>query len=153
VFANLIFIAILPFWGRLSDRIGRKPVLLIGGIGVAVLLYPLDALVRDSALQLFLGMTAAMIFLAAIVSIVPAVYAELFPTHIRTVGVGVPYSICVAIFGGTAPYMQQWVGATYGRATFTAYTLVLMVITIAVFAKLPETRGRHLHESDADAPH
>ena len=51
-------------------------------------------------------MSVMLIFIAASAAIVPAVYAELFPTSIRTIGVGVPYSICVAVFGGTAPYLQ-----------------------------------------------
>jgi MHS family alpha-ketoglutarate permease-like MFS transporter len=95
VFANLVFMVCLPIWGNLSDRIGRKPVMITGVVGVAALLFPLEWLVRDSAWQLFLAMSAFMVFSAATASIVPAVYAELFPTHIRTVGVGVPYSICV----------------------------------------------------------
>lgn len=153
VFANLIFIAVLPLWGKLSDRVGRKPVLIAGNLGLVILLFPIGALVRDSAQQLFLGMTAAMIFLAAPAAIVPAVYAELFPTHIRTVGVGIPYSICVALFGGTAPYLQQWIGATYGRTAFTGYVVLLLVISLVVVSRLPETRARHLHETDVDAPH
>ncbi len=146
VVANLALIAVLPFWGMLSDRIGRRPVLLVSSAGLAIVLFPLQWLVRDQAWQLGIAMIIAMVLIGAASSIVPAVYAELFPTHIRTVGVGVPYSICVAIFGGTAPYLQTWMGATFGRSAFTAYVIVLLLVSVAVIVKLPETRGRELHD-------
>lgn len=152
VVANVVFIAVLPLWGRLSDRIGRKPVLLTNAIGLAILLFPLQWMVRGSAWQLALAMSIALIFIGAGASIIPAVYAELFPTHIRAIGVGVPYSICVALFGGTAPYLQTWMGDTFGRSSFTAYTIVLLIISAVVMSRLPETRGRLLHEQAVDAP-
>ncbi len=75
-------------------------------------------------------MSVMLIFIAASAAIVPAVYAELFPTSIRTVGVGVPYSICVAVFGGTAPYLQTV--ARHHRALpnlFNVYAVVLLLIS------------------------
>ncbi|HET7303400.1 MAG TPA: MFS transporter [Segeticoccus sp.] len=151
VVANLFFIAILPLWGMLSDRIGRKPVLLASSLGAAAVLFPLQFLLRDHAWQLGLAMCLAMVFIAAAAAIVPAVYAELFPTRIRAVGVGVPYSICVAAFGGTAPYLQTWLGGTAGRSAFTGYVIVLLLVSALVVLTLPETRGRELHEERAEA--
>ena len=103
VIANILFIAALPFWGRLSDRIGRKPVLIMSAAGAALFHFPMTWLLKDSPWQLAVTMSVMLFFIAGSAAIVPAVYAELFPTKIRTVGVGVPYSICVAAFGGTAP--------------------------------------------------
>jgi MHS family alpha-ketoglutarate permease-like MFS transporter len=152
VVANLVFIAILPLWGKVSDRVGRKPVLLVCALGMAVLLFPLQFLVQGHAWQLGLAMSIAMVFIAAGASIVPAVYAELFPTHIRAIGVGIPYSICVALFGGTAPYLQTWIGANLGRSAFTGYVIALLLVSAAVIVGLPETRGRRLHDEAADVP-
>jgi MHS family alpha-ketoglutarate permease-like MFS transporter len=144
VLANLVFIAALPVWGRISDRIGRKPVLLSCVLGLAVSAYPLNALIGDSAVRLGIAMSLALILIAGPAAIVPAVYAELFPTRIRTVGVGVPYSIAVATFGGTAPYLQTWLGETFGPSWFTGYVIVMLLISAIAIASAPETRGRDL---------
>lgn len=146
VLANLVFIALLPAWGALSDRIGRKPVLLIGALGIAAVSFPLNAYLQDSALQLAVAMIVALIFIAAACAIVPAVFAEMFPTSIRTIGVGVPYSIAVAAFGGTAPYLQEWLGANVGPSAFVGYTVALLLVSAAVIATMPETKGKNLHD-------
>ncbi|MCH6468974.1 MFS transporter [Sinomonas terrae] len=145
VAANIVFLIALPLWGRLSDRIGRKPVLLVSAIGAAVLNFPMQALLRDSAWQLFISMSVMLVFIAASASIVPAVYAELFPTSIRTVGVGVPYSICVALFGGTAPYLQTlFTDVVKQTWLFNGYAVLMAVISAAVVLTIPETKGKDL---------
>ncbi|WP_125616900.1 MFS transporter [Specibacter cremeus] len=149
VIGNVVFIAALPFWGKLSDRIGRKKVLLCGAIGTAVLHFPMTWLLKDSPWELAVSMSVMLVFIAASASIVPAVYAELFPTSIRTVGVGVPYSICVAVFGGTAPYLQTWLGSINLATMFSVYAVVLLLVSAAVIFTIPETRGKDLTEAVA----
>ncbi|MEV5054203.1 MFS transporter [Arthrobacter sp. LAR12-1-1.1] len=145
VIGNIVFIAALPFWGKLSDRIGRKKVLWAGAIGAGVMHFPMTALLKDSAWQLAVSMSVMLIFIAASAAIVPAVYAELFPTSIRTVGVGVPYSICVAVFGGTAPYLQQWLGTTVQMPQlFNVYAVILLAISAMFVFTIPETKGKDL---------
>lgn len=145
VIGNIVFIAALPFWGKLADRIGRKKVLWSGAIGAGLLHFPMTALLKDSAWQLAVSMSVMLIFIAASAAIVPAVYAELFPTSIRTVGVGVPYSICVALFGGTAPYLQQWLGTTVQMPQlFNVYAVLLLAISAAFVFTIPETKGKDL---------
>jgi MFS transporter, MHS family, alpha-ketoglutarate permease len=145
VIGNIVFIAALPFWGKLSDRIGRKKVLWAGATGAAVMHFPMTWLLKDSAWQLAISMSVMLIFIAASAAIVPAVYAELFPTSIRTVGVGVPYSICVALFGGTAPYLQQWLGTTLQMPSlFNVYAVVLLLISVVFIFTIPETKGKDL---------
>ncbi|WP_136612275.1 MFS transporter [Sinomonas albida] len=143
--ANVVFLAALPFWGKLSDRIGRKPVLIMGAAGSALLHFPMTWLLRDSAWQLAVSMSVMLFFIAAGAAIAPAAYAELFPAHIRTVGVGVPYSICVAAFGGTAPYLQTlFTDVVKQPWLFNGYAVALIVVSILVVLGLPETKGKDL---------
>lgn len=144
VIANVVFIAALPFWGKLSDRIGRKPVMIMSAAGAGLLHFPMTWLLKDSPWQLAVSMSVMLIFIAGSAAIVPAVYAELFPTKIRTVGVGVPYSICVAAFGGTAPYLQTWLGSIGQSSLFNVYAVVLLLVGIAFAFSIPETKGKDL---------
>lgn len=147
VIANLFFIAILPLWGALSDRIGRKPVFMASAVGMAVVSFPLNAYLQDSAVQLAVSMIVALVFVAAAAAILPAVFAELFPTRIRTIGVGIPYSIAVALFGGTAPYLQAWMGEEIGPNAFVTYSVVLLIVSAVAVLTLKETKGKDLLES------
>ncbi|MDR4533380.1 MFS transporter [Glutamicibacter sp. PS] len=149
VVANLVFIAALPLWGRLSDKIGRRPVLLISAIGTIACYFPAGAILQNSAVQLAVSMSIMLIFIAGFAAIGPAVYAELFPTSVRTIGVAVPYAICVAAFGGTAAYLQAgfetWFGEA-GRSYFGFYTLAMLLVTVITVIGLKETRGKDLSE-------
>ncbi|GAA4512872.1 MFS transporter [Actinoallomurus oryzae] len=151
VLSSLLLIGLLPAWGALSDRVGRRPVLLISTLGTAVSLFPLQAMINGSAWRLGVAMAIAMVFIGAGVSILPAAYAEMFPTHIRTVGLAVPYSIAVAAFGGTAPYLQTWMGETAGRAAFTGYVVLLLLVSAMTVLTLPETRGMSLTTTGNDS--
>lgn len=147
VVANLVFIAVLPLWGMLSDRIGRRPVMVTSAIGMAVVSFPLNSYLQDSAVQLAVSMIVALVFIAAAASILPAVFSELFPTRIRTIGVGIPYSIAVAAFGGTAPYLQQWLGTEVGPRAFVTYTVVLLAVSAVVAMTMRETKGKDLRDA------
>ncbi len=147
VVGNLVFLVCLPLWGMLSDRIGRKPVLLSAMIGAAVLYIPMNALLKDSAWQLAVTMSIMLAVISAYSAIGPAVYAEMFPTHVRAAGFGFPYSIAIALFGGTAPLIQAWMAEHFqSTAVFPFYAIALMVVSGLTILTLPETKGIDLHE-------
>jgi MHS family alpha-ketoglutarate permease-like MFS transporter len=86
-------------------------------------------------------MSVALIFLTAISAIAPALFSELFPTRVRAVDVGLPYSVTVALFGGTAPLVQAW-SAVHQRADlFTWYTVALLGATLITILVTPESKG------------
>lgn len=146
VVGNIIFIAFLPVWGIVSDRIGRKPVLLIGTLGTAITYWPMNAMMDSRPWTLIVAMTVVLFFLSAAAAITPAVYSELFPTTIRTLGTALPYAIAVAVFGGTAPYLQTWFSSALDASwLFSLYSIVLLVISAAVVLSLKETKGLDLH--------
>ncbi|MDL5160515.1 MFS transporter [Actinomycetospora termitidis] len=142
--ANLVFMATLPLWGRLSDRVGRKPVFLVYGVAFVVLSYPLLATLNDSPWRMFAVMVVALFFLGAFVGIMPAYFAELFPTSVRASGIGVPYSFVVAFFGGTAPYVLTWLSSHDLVWIFSLYSVVLALIGVVTTLLSPETRAREL---------
>ncbi|MPY80666.1 MAG: MFS transporter [Actinophytocola sp.] len=73
-----------------------------------------------------------------------AALTELFSTHVRASGFAVPYSLAVALTGGTAPYLQAWL-SSHGRGdVFLGYTVVLMLVMAAVAWFMPETKGSRL---------
>ena len=99
---SLSYFAILqPLMGILSDRIGRKPLLLAFGGGFTVLTIPLLNMLQNSFLSLLLVQMAALTLLACYTSITSAVMCELFPARIRAAGIGLPYALGVALVGGT----------------------------------------------------
>ncbi|MFE1174383.1 MFS transporter [Streptomyces sp. NPDC058773] len=145
VVAIVVFIAVLPLCGALSDRIGRRPNMLVFGLGMAVLSYPLSHLARAGAVwQLGLAMTIALVLIALSVSILPALFAELFPTRVRATGTGVPYAIAVALCGGTAPYLTTWLSGHHVPGYFTGYAIALLLLGVLVVLTTPETRGKPL---------
>ena len=148
--ANLFFIAVLPLWGKLSDRIGRRPVQLIGIIGTFVTILPLSQLIDGNPVHLFLAMTASGVLLAAPCSISPGVMAELFPTRVRTAGVAIPLAIATAIFGGTSLYLQTWLSTAIGPNAFVYYVMTLLAISALTVFLMPETKGRILTDDHKD---
>ena len=90
---------------RLSDRIGRKPLLIFFGVAGTLATVPILTTLKEtkSPFTAFLLICAAWIFVAGYTSINAVVKAELFPTNVRALGVGLPYAITVSLFGGTAP--------------------------------------------------
>lgn len=133
-------------------QMGHEPVLLIAIGGLVVLLFPLNAMLSTSGWLLFFAMLIGLIFLGGFSSIGPAVYAEIFPTRIRAVGLGIPYSIAVALFGGTAPYLLTFFSDRGMPAVFTWYALGLGLVSFLTILTLPETKGIDLR-SDSVGSH
>lgn len=143
--ANALCLLALPLWGLASDRLGRRPVLLIGLVGTAVLTWPLMRFLDGSWEHMAVAMGLSLVLLAAPLSILPALMAELVPTSIRTIGVGFSYALATAIFGGTVPALQAWIGGAFGPAAFGVYVALALAVSALVALGLRETRGSDLH--------
>jgi MHS family alpha-ketoglutarate permease-like MFS transporter len=152
VSALVIFMISLPLWGLLSDRIGRKPVLIVGVLSTAALQTPLHALLSDSAVRLFISMSLMLICAGSFAAILPTVNAEIFPTRIRAIGVGIPYSLAIALFGGTAPYLQTYFTHVGKDFIFDWYVIGMAFVSAAVTLTIRETRGMDLHRDNPEHP-
>ncbi|WP_030243447.1 MFS transporter [Streptomyces sp. NRRL S-455] len=137
---SLAFFALLqPLGGLLSDRFGRRPLLLFFGLGFALLTVPLLHTLRDSFAVLLLVSCAGMVLLTGFTSISAAVNAEVFPPRVRAAGIGFPYSLTVALFGGTAPYVGTLFKELGHSGLFPWYVAVLCLLSSIVYLRLPET--------------
>ncbi|QEV22652.1 MFS transporter [Streptomyces alboniger] len=142
---SLAFFALLqPLGGLLSDRVGRRPLLLFFGIGFAALSVPLLKSLSGSFLSLLLVQGAGMVLLTGFTSISAAVNAEVFPARVRAAGIGFPYSLTVALFGGTAPYVGTLFKEIGSPGLFPVYVAVLCLVSSVVYLRLPETAHKDL---------
>ncbi|MFI6349022.1 MFS transporter [Streptomyces sp. NPDC050560] len=142
---SLAFFGLLqPVGGRLSDRWGRRPLLLFFGLGFAVAVVPLLHALDGSFTTLLLVQLAGMVLLTGFTSISAAVNAEVFPARVRAAGIGFPYSLTVALFGGTAPYVGTLFKDIGHAGLFPWYVAVLCLASSAVYWRLPETAHRRL---------
>ena len=129
-----IQIVLTPVFGAASDRFGRSPIMLTASAIVIVASYPLFAwLAASPTLPTLLIVQAIMGLLgAAYMGPLAALMAELFPTRLRTTGLAVSYSFCVAIFGGFAPFINaSLIGATGSSVAPSFYLILAAVISFA----------------------
>ncbi|MGD9598100.1 MAG: MFS transporter [Steroidobacteraceae bacterium] len=138
-----IFMCLQPLFGALSDRIGRRPLLLAFGVlGVALTVPLLDALARaQSAAQAFWLILAALVIVSGYTSINAVVKAELFPVGIRALGVGLPYALAVSLFGGTAEYIALWFKSIGRESAYYWYVTGCIACSLAVYGAMRETRS------------
>jgi MHS family proline/betaine transporter-like MFS transporter len=149
VFTLLVAMALIPPLGALSDRVGRKPLLMASCVGFAVLAYPLFLLLNAGSLMTaILAHVALGILLALYISTSVAALTELFPTRVRYGGFSIGYNISVAIFGGSAPYIAVYlIDATGSSLSPAFYVIFGAVATLLTVLTIPETAGTDLKKT------
>jgi len=134
----------------LSDRIGRKPVMAAFGILGMVLTVPLFTMLEqasDPIAAFFLVMTA-LIIVTGYTSINAVVKAELFPSHIRALGVALPYALANTLFGGTAEYVALWFKSQGIERGFYWYVTAMIALSLIVYLTMRDTQRHSLIQED-----
>lgn len=141
--ALFIFMLLQPFAGALSDKIGRKPLLFwFGGLGTVFTVPIFLALAQTkSAWVAFFLMLAGLIIVTGYTAINAIVKAEMFPTEIRALGVGLPYGLTVAVFGGTAEYVALYLKNAHHESVFFVYVATVIFISLLVYWRMADTKS------------
>ena len=149
--ASLIFaICLQPLYGALSDKIGRKWLLMWFGILGTLLTIPLLQALQEtkSATTAFLFIAAAWLIVSGYTSINAVVKAELFPTKVRATGVGVPFAITASIFGGTTESIALKFKSIGHEAWFSYYLTSVIAVSAVVYLLMRDTKKHSTMRSD-----
>jgi MHS family alpha-ketoglutarate permease-like MFS transporter len=140
--ALVVYMLAQPVFGLLADRFGRKPMLYLFGVTGALATVPVYSLIATTTdpIVAFLLITGMLLVLSAYTSISALIKAELFPAHIRTLGVALPYALGNALFGGTAEYVALWFKREGVESAFYWYVSAMIGVALIGFLLLPETK-------------
>jgi MHS family alpha-ketoglutarate permease-like MFS transporter len=138
-----VYMLAQPLVGALSDRVGRRPVLIafgvLGTLGTVPVLTALGA--TRSEPRAFALLLAALLVVSGYTAINAVVKAELFPTEIRALGVGFPYAVTVSLFGGTAEYLALWAKSIGHEPWYYWYVTACIAGSLVVYGTMRETKG------------
>jgi len=148
--ALAIFMLMQPLAGALSDRVGRRPIMIFFGLCGALFTYPLFTAIETTRdpMTAFALVMASLVILTGYTSINAVVKAELFPSHIRALGVALPFAIANTIFGGTAEYIALWLKDAGHERWFYGYVSAVILVSLTTYVMMRETKVTSLIEED-----
>lgn len=138
-----VFMLIQPLIGALSDKIGRRPILITFGVFGSLCTVPILSMLNhvQSSWAAFSLIMVALLIVSGYTSINAVVKAELFPVEIRTLGVGLPYATTVSIFGGTAEYVALWFKNQGIESGFYWYVTACIAMSLLVYLFMKDTKA------------
>ncbi|MCP2289296.1 MFS transporter [Nocardia amikacinitolerans] len=151
--ALLVFVVLQPLAGGLSDKIGRRKLLIFFGVSGALLTVPIMTLLSHTSnpFAAFGLMMLALVIITGYTSINAIVKAELFPTKIRALGVGLPYALTVAIFGGTAEMIALALKKAGAESVYFYYVAGCIAISLITYWFMRETSKESTIDADDKA--
>ncbi|GAA2993687.1 MFS transporter [Streptomyces fulvorobeus] len=150
--ASAVHFVVIPLWGALSDRIGRRPVYLVGAVGVGLWMFPFFALIDTGSFgNLLLAITVGLVFHGAMYAPQAAFFSEMFATRMRYSGASIGSQFSSVAAGAPAPLIATALLDHYGTATPIAlYVIAAALLTMVAIVCAKETRNRDLSEVGAE---
>lgn len=138
----LIYACLQPLFGWLSDLYGRKPLLISFGVLGTLFTVPVLTTLSHTTSEwsAFFLILAALVIVSGYTSICAVVKAEMFPAEVRALGVGLPYALTVAVFGGTAEYIALWFKNAGHESLFYWYITLCIFISLIVYTAVRDTK-------------
>jgi MHS family proline/betaine transporter-like MFS transporter len=146
---QLVMMVVLPFFGRLSDSVGRRPMWLFSLMGLAVLAVPMYWLMGQGTAWAIIGFIVLGLLYVPQLSTISSTFPAIFPTHVRYAGFALAYNVSTAVFGGTAPLINEAVIEATGWTLFPAlYMVGASLIGLVAWNYLRETAGTSLRGTE-----
>ncbi len=146
---QLVMMVCIPFFGGLSDRVGRRPLWLVSLVGLAVLAVPMYWLMGVGTGWAVLGFVVLGLFYIPQLATISATFPAIFPTHVRYAGFALGYNVSTAVFGGTAPLVNEAVIESTGWSLFPAFYMIgATLIGLVAWAFLRETAGTSIRGTE-----
>jgi MFS transporter, MHS family, proline/betaine transporter len=141
----LLAMLVIPFWGRMSDRLGRRPLLIAVCVANLVVVYPAFRMMSHSVAAAVIAQIVLGQIEALCMSVILATYCEQFPARVRASGFNLGYNLASILAGGSAPYLATWLIASTHQGEAPAWMLlVAAVISLGTALTLRETARRPL---------
>ena len=139
---QLAMMVLIPFFGRLSDKVGRKPLWWTSLVGLFILAVPLYMLMAVNFWMAMLAFAILGLLYIPQLATISATFPSLFPTHVRYAGFAITYNTSTALFGGTAPAVNESIiGATGNSLVPAMYMMAACLVGMAAMSGVPETAG------------
>src|SRR4051812_27793974 len=147
---SAVHFAAIPAWGALSDRVGRRPVYLLGAAGVGLWMFPFFSLVDTGAFgNLVLAVTVGLVLHGAMYAPQAAFFTEMFATRMRYSGASIGAQFASVAAGAPAPLIATALLSDYGSSTPIAlYVIAAAVLTVVAVGVAKETRHRDLADAE-----
>ncbi|WP_265446862.1 MFS transporter [Flexivirga meconopsidis] len=149
IIGQLLMMAVLPFLGALSDRVGRKPMWATSLVGLGIMSVPMFALMGTGTGGAVVGFAVLALLYAPQLSTISATFPAFFPTHVRYAGLALSYNVSTSLFGGTAPLVNDRLISWTGDNLWPAYYMVVAcVIGLVALWFVIETKGVSLRGTE-----
>lgn len=146
---TIMLVIVLPLFGRLSDKIGRRPMLIGASLASLLLSWPAFNLIGAGLGTYFVTQFVMVLLLAPYLAVLSTTLVEHTPAQVRSTAIGLPYAIAVAVFGGTAPLIITALAEGGNLNLVWIYPAMMSLVGLLIFVAMRETAFKPLEDSDA----